>query len=70
MGKTFRNIREDGRRENKLVKNILANRGKNPIDKYKKSIYNSISSEDDDLDYEFDEPSDNESNHTKSIQRK
>lgn len=70
MGKTFRNIREDGRRENKLVKNILVNRTKKPIDKYKKSIYNSISSGDDDLDYDLDDNSDNESNHTKFIQRK
>lgn len=72
MGKTFRNIRDDqGRRDNNLVKNNLVNRAKKPIDKHRKAIYNSISSEDDDLDYEFDDRQDYESNrNTKFTQRK
>lgn len=73
MGKTFRNIRDDGnsRRDNNLVKNKLANRYQKPIDKHKNAIYNSISSEDDDLDDEFDDHQDYESNrNTKFTQRK
>lgn len=65
MGKTFRKLREEGRGQ----KNKTATREEKTIDKYKKYIYNNISSEDGDLDDDFD---DNyyETNHTEIIQRK
>lgn len=40
------------------------------FDKHKKAIYNKLSSQDDEVDYEFDERNYNESNHTQPIQRK
>jgi len=66
MGKTFRKLREEGRGH----KNKTATREEKAIDKYKKHIYNSVSSEDDDDDYDFDDSEHYESNHTKSIHRK
>jgi hypothetical protein len=65
MGKTFRKLREEGRGH----KNKTATREEKTIDKHRKYIYNSVSSEDDDVDDDFDDTY-YETNHTKSIHRK
>jgi hypothetical protein len=65
MGRTFTRQRDWDRLSDKTE-----NRSNKSFDKYKKSIYNRLSSEDDDIDYEFDERDYNESNHTQPIQRK
>jgi hypothetical protein len=71
MGKTFKNIRRETRDDN-YGKSKTVNREDKTFDKYKKSIYNIASLEEfrDDLYDEFDDNTDHESNHTKSIHRK
>jgi hypothetical protein len=65
MGRTFNRQRDWDRPSVKTE-----NRSDKSFDKYRKSIYNRLSSEDDDTDYELDERDYNESNHTQPIQRK
>lgn len=67
MGKTFRNLRDESRRG----KNKTATRLEKAIEKYKKHIYNDASPVNEDAeDDEFDDNIDDESNHTRFIQRK
>jgi len=67
MGKTFRNMRDESRGR----KNKTATRAEKSIEKHKKHIYNKASPVNEDADYdEFDDNIDDESNHTRFIQRK
>jgi hypothetical protein len=67
MGKTFRNMRDEVRGR----KNKTATRLEKAIEKYKKHIYNDASPVNEDADdNEFDDNIDDESNHTRFIQRK
>ena len=68
MGKTFRNVRDESRKGNR---NKTATRLEKAIEKYKKHIYNIASPVNEDADdNEFDDNIDDESNHTRFIQRK
>ena len=68
MGKTFRNVRDESR---KGIKNKTATRLEKAIEKYKKHIYNNASPVNEDADDDvFDDNIDDESNHTRFIQRK
>jgi hypothetical protein len=68
MGKTFRNVRDESR---KGIKNKTATRLEKAIEKYKKHIYNDASPVNEDADDDvFDDNIDDESNHTRFIQRK
>ena len=65
MGRTFNRQRDWDRPSGKTE-----NRSDKSFDKHRKSIYNRLSSEDDDSDYELDDRDYNESIHTQPIQRK
>ena len=68
MGKTFRNMRDESRTRGK---NKMVNREEKAIEKYKKHIYNDASPVNEDADDDvFDDNIDDESNHTRFIQRK
>ena len=68
MGKTFRNVRDESR---KGTKNKTATMLEKAIEKYKKHIYNNASPVNEDADDDvFDDNIDDESNHTRFIQRK
>ena len=68
MGKTFRNMRDESRMRGK---NKMVNREEKTIEKYKKHIYNEASPVNEDADDDvFDDDINDESNHTRFIQRK